>query len=133
MKLTRQHRREARLLWQSVTTGGLPDEASIKEAVLALQQRGGRDVEAVLKCFLQRLEIYIRANQVGVVSADRLSERQQEQISGMFHGIETAQAGIRFSVDPSVIGGLRIEKGYQVTDMTIARQLAVLQDRLLKN
>jgi F0F1-type ATP synthase delta subunit len=51
----------------------------------------------------------------------------------MFRGTEAAQAGISFSVDPSVIGGLRVEKGYQVTDLTVARQLEILKDGLLKN
>lgn len=131
MKLTRQHRRNARLLWQAVSVNGVPDANRIREAVRTVRQYEGREAEAVLRCFVQRLEIYIRANRVGVVSADRLSARQQEQLSGLFRGTEAAKAGINFSVDPAVIGGLRVEKGYQVTDMTIARQLEILQDKLL--
>jgi len=132
MKLTRQHQRNARLLWQSVSVNGAPDANRIREAVQTIRQTEGRSAEAVLRCFMKRLEIYIRANQVGVVSADRLSVQQQEQLSGLFRGTEAAKAGINFSVDPSVLGGLRIEKGYQVTDMTIVRQLEVLQGKLLE-
>jgi F0F1-type ATP synthase delta subunit len=131
MKLTRQHRRNARLLWQSVSVNGVPDANRIQEAVRTVRQYEGRAAEAVLMCFVQRLEIYIRANRVGVVSADRLSTRQEEQLAGLFRETETVKAGISFSVDPSVIGGLRVEKGYQVTDLTIARQLEILQDKLL--
>jgi F0F1-type ATP synthase delta subunit len=131
MRLTRQHRRNARLLWQSVSVDGVPDADRIRAAVQDVQQRGGRDAEAVLRCFLQRLEVYIRANRIGVVSADSLSTRQQEQLSGLFRETESVKAGVRFSVDPAVIGGLRVEKGYQVTDLTIARQLEILQDKLL--
>ena len=36
------------------------------------------------------------------------------------------------TVDPAVIGGLKIERGYQVTDMTIARQLENLKTLLQK-
>ena len=131
MKLTRQNRRNARLLWQSVSINGAPDADRIREAVRAVQQLEGRAAEAVLWCFAQRLEVYIRANQIGVVSADRLSARQQEQISELFRESEAAKAGINFSVDPAVIGGLRVEKGYQVTDATLARQLEILQNKLL--
>jgi hypothetical protein len=131
MKLTRQHRRNARLLWQSVCVNGAPDADRIREAVRTVRQYEGRGAEAVLRCFAQRLEVYIRANRIGVVSADRLSTRQQEQLTGLFRETETAKAGIGFSVDPAVIGGLRVEKGYQVTDLTIARQLEILQDKLL--
>ena len=130
MKITRQHRRNARLLWQDVSVDGVPDAARIKEAVQAVRQREGRGAEAVLRCFVERLEVYIRANRIGVVSADRLSLPQQDQISALFHEKEATRAGINFSVDSAVIGGLRIEKGYQVTDMTISRQLEVLQDKL---
>jgi len=131
MRLTRQHRRNARLLWQAVSVNGIPDASRIRAAVQDVQQHGGREAEAVLRCFVQRLEVYIRANRIGVVSADRLSARQQEQLSGLFRETEVAQAGIDFSVDPAVIGGLRLEKGYQVTDLTMARQLEILQDKLL--
>ncbi|MFA6172310.1 MAG: F0F1 ATP synthase subunit delta [Kiritimatiellales bacterium] len=131
MRITRQHRRNARLLWQSVSVNGIPDANRIREAVQTVQQSEGRGAEAVLRCFVQRLEVYIRAHQVGVVSADQLSTKQQEQLSGLFRETETAQAGICFSVDPAVIGGLRVEKGYQVTDRTVARQLEILRDKLL--
>ncbi len=131
MKLTRQHRRNARLLWQSVSINGAPDADRIREAVQAVRQLEGRAAEAVLWCFAQRLEVYIRANQIGVVSADRLSARQQEQLSGLFRETEAAKAGINFSVDPAVIGGLRVEKGYQVTDATLVRQLEILKNKLL--
>ena len=132
MKLTRQHRRNARLLWQSVSVNGTPAANRIREAVQTIQRYEGHDAEAVLRCFLQRLEVYIRAHRVGVVSADRLSIQQQEQLAGLFRETETVKAGINFSVDPAVIGGLRVERGYQVTDITIARQLEILRDKLLE-
>ena len=131
MKLTRQHRRNARLLWQSVSINGVPDATRIREAVRTVRESEGRGAEAVLRCFVQRLEVYIRATRIGVVSADRLSSSQQESLSELFRDKESVKAGISFSVDPAVIGGLRVEKGYQVTDMTIARQLEILQDKLL--
>lgn len=133
MKLTRQHRRNARLLWQAVSVNGIPDEGRVREAVRTIRQNEGRDAEAVLRCFQQRLDVYIRANRVGVVSAVSLSSQQQEQLSRLFSNAGTAGAGVSYSIDPSVIGGLRVERGYQVTDMTIARQLEVLKDRLLQN
>lgn len=131
MRLTRQHRRNARLLWQAVSVNGVPDVNRIREAVRTVRQYEGRDAEAVLLCFVQRLEVYIRATQVGVISADRLSAGQQELLSGLFRETEAVKTGINFSVDPAVIGGLRVEKGYQVTDLTIARQLEILRDKLL--
>ncbi|MDK2857067.1 MAG: synthase delta subunit [Verrucomicrobiota bacterium] len=133
MKLTRQHRRKARLLWQTVLVNGVPDGDRIREAVRVVQRHGGRDTEAVLKCFVQRLEVYIRSNQVRVISADDLSPRQQEELVAPFRGTEAATIGILFVSDPSVIGGLRVEQGYQVTDLTVTRQLELLQDRLLSN
>lgn len=133
MKITRQHRRNARLLWQSVCVNGLPDADRIRAAVRDVRQNEGRAAEAVLLCFVQRLEVYIRANHVGVISADLLSAQQQERLTGLFSGTETVKAGISFSVDPALIGGLRVEKGYEVTDLTIARQLEILKSRLLKN
>ena len=133
MRLTRQHHRDARLLWQSVTVNGAPDALRIREAVRIVQEHQGRGAEAVLRCFLQRLEVYIREHQIGVVSADLLPVRQQEHIAELFRETESVKAGIHFLVDPTVIGGLRIEKGYHVTDLTITRQLEILKSELLKD
>ncbi len=131
MKITHQHRRNARLLWQDVAVNGAPDGDRVIEAVRTIRQREGRDAEAVLRCFSQRLEVYIRANRIGVVSAGPLSAPQQERLSRLFGSIEAVNTGVTYAVDPAVIGGLRVERGYQVTDMTIARQLEVLKGRLL--
>jgi len=110
---------------------GAPDGDRVIEAVRTIRQREGRDAEAVLRCFSQRLEVYIRANRIGVVSAGPLSAPQQERLSRLFGSIEAVNTGVTYAVDPAVIGGLRVERGYQVTDMTIARQLEVLKGRLL--
>jgi F0F1-type ATP synthase delta subunit len=131
MNLTRKHRLKARLLWQSVLVNGVPDPKLITEAVKAVGPHEGRDAEAVLECFRQRLKVYIRANRIRVVSADSLSESQKAHLLGSFRGTSGETAGISFSVDAAVIGGLSVEHGYQVADRTIARQLEILRDRLL--
>lgn len=133
MKLTRQHRREARLLWQSILVEGQPDAARIRSVIESMPRQIGRDMEPILHCFMQRLEVYIRSGQITVVSADPLSPAQQEQLTGLTEQKDAAKAGIKFVVDPTVLGGLRLEQGYQVTDRTIARQLDVLKDTLLRN
>ncbi|MBN2685099.1 MAG: F0F1 ATP synthase subunit delta [Pontiellaceae bacterium] len=132
MKLTRHHHREARLLWAAVTVDGIPDAERIRAAVESLRQRIGRDAEPVLRCLAQRLSIYLRSNRIHVVSAEPLSPEQQKQLAGTVNG-STASAGIEFSVDPSVLGGVRLEQGYAVTDRTLARQLEVLQNTLLQH
>jgi hypothetical protein len=132
MKPSRQHRREARLLWKSVAVDGIPDAQRIRAAVESLPRQIGRDAEPVLRCLAQRLEVYIRSNRLHIVSADPLSPAQRQQLAGLADGASSG-AGIEFSVDPSVLGGLRLEQGYQVTDGTLVRQLDVLQNMLLQH
>ena len=127
MKLTRQHHREARLLWAAVSENGAPDAERIREAVRTLRQRIGRDAEPVLRCLSDRLAVYLRSTRVHVVSAEPLSPEQQEQLA------EKVGTGIEFRVDPALLGGLRLEQGYTVTDRTLARQLEVLQNTLLQH
>jgi hypothetical protein len=133
MKLTRQHRREARLLWKAVTVDGIPDAERIRAAVKSLPQQVGRDAEPVLHCLAQRIAVYIRSNRVHIVSADALTPEQCQQLAGLAKDDSVARAGLEFSVDPAVLGGLRLEQGYQVTDRTLARQLEVLKDMLLQH
>ena len=132
MKITRQHRREARLLWNAVSENGAPDEARLRAAVRSLRQISGRDAEAVLICFAQRLAIYIRSTRVNVVSADALTDEQRAKLGGLTAAGGALQIETEFSVEPAVIGGLRVERGYSVMDMTIARQLERLRAALLK-
>ncbi len=133
MKLTRQHRREARLLWQSVTVNNNLDADRARTAVQAVRKTAGRDAEAVLRCFAQRLAVYVRSNQVRITSADPLTAEQQEQLTKLTDSGASAGSGVRFAVDASVLGGLRLERGYLVTDRTLARQLDLLQDLILRN
>ncbi|MGE4488435.1 MAG: F0F1 ATP synthase subunit delta [Kiritimatiellales bacterium] len=132
MKLTRQHHLEARLLWQAVTDNGVPNAGRVRLAVQTIRQRVGRNAEAILRCFSRRFDVYLRATRINVVSADPLSPGEQAQLVALGSKAGSLETSVNFTVDPSVIGGLRVERGYQVTDKTIARQLDQLKN-LLQN
>ena len=130
MKLTRQHRRKARILWQSICIESVPDEQRLREAVQALRRSGDRDAEPVLRCLEQRLMVHVRLARVSVVSAEDLPAQIRAEILSRLLS-QTVAANVEFSVEPGVLGGVRLEKGYDVTDATVGRQLEVLKHKLL--
>lgn len=132
MKLTRQHHREARLLWQSILINDLPDPDRLQKVIQTAQTKLGRQSEGVLRCLVQRMETFIRSNQIRVTSVDRLSDTQKKQLTAQLEGDASPGVKVQFFEDASVLGGLRIEQGYLVTDQTLSRQLEILKDLLLR-
>jgi len=62
-----------------------------------------------------------------------LSEEKKNQILSIIGNIERFTGGIKFDTNESLIGGLRIEKGYDIEDYTVSRQLEILKKTLMKN
>ena len=66
-----------------------------------------------------------------VVSAVELSSAQREQIVGELRSRYSERLDLRFSVDPSLIGGLIIRVGDQVLDNSLRARLSAIQRNML--
>lgn len=133
MKIKQQHRRIARIIWQKSFSGGIPDFSAISQIVKSLRKEKRRDEEFILEALLERVSLYLRENRLKISSPDELSEERKKQILSVIENIEKFTGGIEFDKNDSLIGGLRIEKGYDIEDYTVSRQLEILKKTLMKN
>jgi len=68
-----------------------------------------------------------------VTSANELGQQQRDQLAAELARVASSQVRMRFSVDPSLIGGVTARVGSKVYDGSVRGQLAVLRQRLLVN
>jgi len=73
---------------------------------------------------------FLRAD---VTSASELGESQKQQLSAQLERIASSKVRMKFSVDPSLIGGVTAKVGSKVYDGSVRGQLAVLRHRLQVN
>ena len=128
MKITKQARRGARELLQTCLPAGVLDEARVRLAVQEVLNRKPRGYKAVLSHFhrLVRLELHRRSARVE--SATPLDAAQQAQLQSQLARTYGPGLAIAFSVEPGLIGGLRVQVGSNVLDGSIQSRLLSLTE-----
>jgi len=133
MKIKLQHRRLARIIWQESFSAGTPDFYEIAQKLTALKSEKRRDEEFILEALLERISLYLRENKLRISSSQELSDKDKKHILSIIGNTEKFTGGIEFKENNSLIAGLKIEKGYDIEDYTVSRQLEILKNALMKN
>ena len=68
-----------------------------------------------------------------MISATELAASQQDQLAAELARLASSKVRMKFSVDPSLIGGVTAKVGSKVYDGSVRGQLAVLRQRLQVN
>jgi F-type H+-transporting ATPase subunit delta len=112
----------------------LPAEAprEVRNFLLALAREGALDrLPATVKAFERYSQGEARQLDGEVVSAVALDEGQRAKIAGELRERYGDGLDLRFSVDPSLIGGLIIRIGDQVLDNSLRTRLSIIQRNML--
>lgn len=129
MKITPQARRAAKQLFGSCRVDGVLEESRVRrvvERVLALKPR---DYRGVLGQFQRLVKLDIRRRTALVESAVPLDASMRDKLRGNLERRGGHGLAIEFRTQPQVIGGVRIQLGYDVYDGTVQRRLARLAER----
>jgi len=129
MKISKQARREAKELFRACQANGVLEENRVRTAVDELLARKPRGYVAILTQLerLVRLDIARRNVRVeSVVPLDGALEGSLKSALTRRYG-----AGLQFSfgVNPSLIGGMRVQVGSDVYDGSVRARLNELQDK----
>jgi len=127
MKTPRQARREAHELWQICAAGGVLDEARARAVAGQIVQSRHGGSHAVLKHFLRLLRLDQEARTAIVASAAPLDPAVRAEIEHGLARLHRRGLETRFVVDPSLIGGLRVQIGCDVYDGSVRGGLAALE------
>lgn len=120
-------------LEQTLNTA-LPADAprEVRNFLLAMAREGVLDrLPSVVQAFEQYGKSDSRPVSGEIVSAVELSEAQRATILSDLRGRYGERLELRYSVDPSLIGGLIIRIGDQVLDNSLRARLSAIQRNML--
>ena len=123
MKNTRNQRKTARRLYQLSLVEGRPDVERLHRVVQLLQQQRPRGVEIILKELLRRLQIDAAQHRLLIESATELAETDRRAIAQQLATRFGTGVQAEFKTTPALLGGLRIQAGWDRFDRSISGRL----------
>lgn len=102
---------------------GKVDAVTSRLAELAVTGFGGRNIDAALLRLVELAAARRERRLAFVTVAAPLSEADEDHLAAALGRIYGQQIAVRLSVDPELIGGIRVQVGYDLYDGTILRRL----------
>jgi F-type H+-transporting ATPase subunit delta len=130
MKISKQSRRDAKALYNACRSGGLLDEARVRQTVSAVIDRKPRGYVATLSHFSRLVRLEIGRRTAVVESAADLQSGFQDTVKANLARKYGAGLNVSFAVNPALIGGLRIRVGSDVLDGSVTSRLNSMADNL---
>ncbi len=127
MKISKQARRDAKQLFNVCKVSGVLDEGRVRQTVTAVIAQKPRGVVAILSHFQRLVKLDIERRSARVESAVAASEALQASVKANLAARYGAGLNVTFAVNPSLIGGLRVQVGSDVFDGSVKTRLAELE------
>lgn len=129
MKSPKQLRREARQMFRLCMVRGLLDETRVRRAVQKVLEANRRRSLTLLSCFQRLVRLEHARHTAEVESAASLPETLQARILSNLNHVYGPGLSTSFSLNPALIGGMRIRVGSDVYDGSVRSGLAFLRRR----
>lgn len=126
MKISREARRSARELFRLSLVNGRVDAARTKEISDLLVAERPRGYFEILKEFTRLIRLELSKRHAVIESAVALDPATVKEITGNLHGRFGTDISTEFTVNPALLGGLRVRLGSDVWDGSISSRLASL-------
>ena len=128
MKISKQAQRTAKALFRACLVNNLPDEQRVRQAVQSLIQNKPRGYLAILEFLRKLLALDQIRRTARVESSIPLSSELQETVRTHISQLYGPGMNISFVLNPSLIGGMRIQVGSDVYDGTVRGRLTRLEN-----
>jgi F-type H+-transporting ATPase subunit delta len=128
MKITKQAKREAKELLRACLVNGLLDDNRIRQAVQRVIEVRPRGYLAILSHFHRLVKLDLERRTAKIESATPLAAELQAKVQAGLNRIYGPGLNTSFTLNPALIGGLRIKVGSDVYDGSVQARLAALQD-----
>ncbi|MBM3828919.1 MAG: F0F1 ATP synthase subunit delta [Verrucomicrobia bacterium] len=130
MKVGKQSRRDAKVLFAACCVGGLLDEAKIRQAVAAVIAQKPRGYVGTLTHLQRLVKLDLDRRSARVENAVETTPAQREAVQTALAAKYGPGMNVTFAVNPALIGGLKIKAGSDIYDGSVAGRLAALNDTL---
>jgi F-type H+-transporting ATPase subunit delta len=123
MKISKQAQRDARQLFRSCLVNGILDEARARQAVALLMDKKPRGYVEILTRLHRLVKLDLAKRTVRVENAVETPPEQKASIKSGLEAKYGAGLDITYNVNPSLIGGLRIQVGSDLYDGSVKTRL----------
>lgn len=130
MKVCKEARKGARILFDAVRPDGRLDESKVRLALAAVVKNKPPFEGQILHEFHRLVRLEIEKRSAHVESAAPLDADQQEQVASSLSKRFGADISTRFSVKPELIAGIRVQVGSDVYDANVLERLNRLRSEL---
>ena len=128
MKVSKQARRDAKLLYKGCLKNGLLQEDSVTKTVQAIVDGKPRAYIQILNHLLKLVKTDIHSRTARIESADSLDDATRKSVEKLLMERYGTSLMISFDVNPALIGGLRIQVGSDVYDASIRSRLQKIEE-----
>lgn len=128
MKISKQAKRDAKTLFRACLENGVLSDDRVRQAVGKVVEAKPRGYVAILQHFHRLVKLDIDRRTAQVESSVELSADLQASVKANLETKYGAAMVLKFSVNPELIGGLRIQVGSEVYDGSIQGRLTQLKN-----
>jgi ATP synthase F1 delta subunit len=134
MKIPKQAQRQANSLFNACSVNGVPDFQKALQAIDLLLEKRPRGWRQIVEHLKKRIRLEADKRAVLVQSAAPLDEAQQAEITRSIRERNPDRPlEFNFAVVPELLGGLRVQIGWQVLDASIRSRLESLLESNANN
>ncbi len=130
MKSSKQAKRDAKELFRCCLVNSLLDENRARQAVSKVLEAKPRGYVGILNWFQRLVKSHLDRRTARVSSATPLDAAQQNAVQSGLAKRYGQGLILSYAQDPSLIGGMRVQVGYDVYDGSIRGRLNALEQEL---
>lgn len=130
MKITKEARRNSRLLFRACLVNGKLDESRAKEVVGKVAAAKPRGYMGILQAFLGLVKMETERQLAVVESATSLTSDMQASLKTSLSQKYGRELTLAFQVRPELLGGIRVKVGSDVWDGSVKARLESLKASL---
>ena len=127
MKISKQAQRDARQLFRSCQVGGLLDEQRVRAAVSLIMAKKPRGYVEILSRLHNLVKLDLAKRTAKIENAVETSPTLMAEIKANLEKVYGTGLNISYSINPNLIGGLRIQVGSDLYDGSVKTRLEKLE------
>jgi F-type H+-transporting ATPase subunit delta len=128
MRVTKQARRDAKELVRACQINGLLDEGRVRQVVSRVIEAKPRGYAAILQYFQRLVRLDLERRSARIESATPLSDDARAQIEANLGRLYGEGLTLSHTVNPALVGGLRVRVGSDVYDGSVHGRLERLNE-----
>jgi F-type H+-transporting ATPase subunit delta len=130
MKINKEIRQTSKAMLRASLTDGQLDRGKIASVVQSVMAKKPRQLVEILQNYKRLLRLEIEKRHAKVESASQLNPETSAKITASLKQKYGGDLTTEFSVDPTLLGGVRVRVGSDVWDGSVRNRLDRLQQQL---